>query len=512
MAVTVEEFVGKLGLKVDRASWDKGDKLVKGLKVAIAGFVGWKGLTAITGMVNSVAAAGDAAVKTSQKLGLGIEAVQELEYAAKQSGSSLDTLKLGMQQLAKGGVKDVEGELLKLADRFAAMPDGATKTKLALDKFGKSGVELIPMLNEGSAGIAALRARARELGIVIDGKTAKSMTKFGDDMADVKARLEGVKRSVVAAMLPALQRMLDGFGKWITANRELIAGALTKVVEGTAAAMSALASAVEYLAPVVQSVFEFLTSGSEDAKIVLIGIAGVITAVVVPALAKMAAGWIAALGPIGLIIAAVTAVVLLVRRLARTQAFKAVLGVLRAGFERVKSIVRAVWNTIKSVGRAVADTATWVWDKLVAAWRAVGDAIDRAIELAMRFAGQSDKAGVRAAIRNMGRAEERNVRNQSDEEAKRHRELQLWMDGFGPQPAWHKAAEERHRASIPRVSPSAMGTGAGGTQITAGDTNISVYAAPGMDEQKLAEKAGQEARKAIREEFGSIGHSEGVKR
>jgi hypothetical protein len=504
MAVAIEEFFGRLGLKIDKKSWSEGNKLVKNLKVAVAGFVGFKGLQAIRGMIQGVADKADAAAKTAQKLGLTTEAVQELGYAAELSGTSMDSLGTAIKHLVKqGGVKDVDAALMQLADRFAKMPDGPAKTALAIDKFGRSGMDLIPLLNSGSVGLAEMRAEAHKLGIVISGDTAKKFEQFNDDQTRLKRTWEGIKITVVTALLPALQRMVNGMREWITANREIISTAVTGIVKGLSLAFTALATVIEAVMPVLVNVFEFLTSGSEEAQAALIGIAVAVASVVVPALYSMAKAWLVALGPITLIIAAVAGIVLLVRRLARTQVFRSMLSLLKAGFEKVKSIVRAVWSGIQSIGRGVADTARWVWDKLVSAWRAVTDAIDEAIEAAMRFAGQGDRASARVVRRQMGRAEERNRQNDSAQDAQRIREVEAWQEGRGPKPAWMKDNTPR----VPRI-PLASGGGAVDNSTQTMHNTINVTVPAGADGQDIAVRI----RKEFEDAFSKIGHSRGVKR
>ena len=149
--------------------------------------------------LGALVAAGKAALDTadnlsklSQKTGISVESLSLLKPIAEQSGVSLEGLAKGMQKLATamveaagGGkeqievfsrlgvsVKDAAGQLrptedvlLDLADAFAAMPDGAEKSALAVKLFGKSGVELIPFLNQGRAGIEELKQKYKELGL-----------------------------------------------------------------------------------------------------------------------------------------------------------------------------------------------------------------------------------------------------------------------------------------------------------------------------------------------------------
>jgi len=245
------------------------------------------GVLAGLGAALSVAglmAAGKAALDTaddlsklSQKTGISVESLSLLKPIAEQSGISLEGLAKGMQKLATsmveaaGGskeqvevfsrlgvsVKDAAGQirpteavLLDLADAFSVMPDGAEKSALAVKLFGKAGVELIPFLNQGRAGIEELKQKFKELGLEISGDTAKAAEKFNDTLDTVKQALSGIALRVAEAALPALQRLADALvglashGDEILAVMRALGEVLVAVlaVKGVAAAAKLLES------------------------------------------------------------------------------------------------------------------------------------------------------------------------------------------------------------------------------------------------------------------------------
>ena len=207
--------------------------------------------------LGALVAAGKAALDTadnlsklSQKTGISVESLSLLKPIAEQSGISLEGLAKGMQKLATamveaaGGskeqveafsrlgvsVKDAAGQLrpteevlLDLADAFAAMPDGAEKSALAVKLFGKSGVELIPFLNQGRAGIEQLKQKFKELGLEISGDTAKAAEKFNDTLDTVKQALSGIAMKVAEAALPALQKLADALVALASHGEEIMA-------------------------------------------------------------------------------------------------------------------------------------------------------------------------------------------------------------------------------------------------------------------------------------------------
>lgn len=171
----------------------------------------------------------DALNKASQKMGIAVEALSRLQYAAKLSDVSLEGLQTGMnalsRQMAAGSdsfkalgiaVTNSDGTLRsslpvlgEIADRFAQIPDGATKTALALDIFGRSGAELIPLLNQGSAGLADMAREADNVGATISGSTAAAAEQFNDTLTKIGATVGGVFNKIASEALPALQGLAD---------------------------------------------------------------------------------------------------------------------------------------------------------------------------------------------------------------------------------------------------------------------------------------------------------------
>ena len=74
------------------------------------------------------------------------------------------TAKMGTTFLdAAGNVKPMAEILPGLSDTFRNMPDGAENC-VSCSTFGRSGTQLLPFLNKGSAGIADLTAKSNPNG------------------------------------------------------------------------------------------------------------------------------------------------------------------------------------------------------------------------------------------------------------------------------------------------------------------------------------------------------------
>lgn len=279
--MNVAELFATLGLKTDVRGFAAADKMLTGLKVALVGLVAHRGWSFLTGSLDQVTEAASRAVDESQRLGVSAEALQELGYAADLSGSSFEGMtgaltkfSRNLEKAKQGGgeagdafrklginvKRDLANETLDqnlelIAERISQMPDGAEKAAVAMQLFGRSGTKLIPLLNEGQEGIVKLRNEARELGVVIDEETAKSLEEFGDDQDRLKASMTGLKNEVVKALLPTLSKMVKSTIAWVKANRQLLAQRLEKALKGLIAILKltidvvgALAKALMFLA------------------------------------------------------------------------------------------------------------------------------------------------------------------------------------------------------------------------------------------------------------------------
>lgn len=191
----------------------------------------------------------------SEATGVGTEAWQKMTYAAKISGIEQEKLMTSMVKFDKqlvaaaGGsesaaqiftdlgisIKDVGGnlrapeEIFKdVAETLSKVEDGAAKTAASTEFFGKSGAELLPMLNRGKKGLEDLYKAAEDTGNVLKDKPLEAADQFGEKLDDINLRMQGVKLQIGAALLPALQTLADGFSRvidnvknWITSNPEL---------------------------------------------------------------------------------------------------------------------------------------------------------------------------------------------------------------------------------------------------------------------------------------------------
>lgn len=273
----------KAGKKGDEAAkrWENAGKVLGA--AAAAAVVG------IAGLVAAQISAADQAGEMAARLSVSTEWITGMGYAAKMSGTDVQVLERGLGALtgtmakAAGGSQeqqrlfaaigvsatDVTGQLKPLdqilpqiADKFLAFQDGPAEAALATRLFGDAGRELLPMLNQGAAGMDQLRARAAELGMVIGDDTAARAGELNDQIDELVGQVRGVGTEIAAALLPMLVEAATATAQWLQEARS--DGSLDLWIQRLAAVAKVLARATGYIFSFTGAVIDFVT-GTSDA-------------------------------------------------------------------------------------------------------------------------------------------------------------------------------------------------------------------------------------------------------
>lgn len=181
---------------------------IAGAGVAAAG----AGIVAVLGLsVKAAVDYGSAIKDASDRTGIAAEELQELKFAAEQSGASFEDLETAIKIMQKQGLGDGVEDLHAFADEIAGLPEPAMQTARAMELFGKGGAKLLPLLKGGSEGIRQLRQEARDLGLVLDGAGVDAAEEFGDQVAILERQFGMLKVQIGSAVIPVLQELMPLF-------------------------------------------------------------------------------------------------------------------------------------------------------------------------------------------------------------------------------------------------------------------------------------------------------------
>ena len=226
----------KAGLKGVTDSMSAADKAVANAKMAFAGLLGVVSVGAFAAWVKTGIEAADAAHQISQKTGLATKDVAGLQLAFKLGIGSADGMSTAMAKMAKqavegnsafktlgvstrnadGSMRGMKDILYDTADAFADVKDGTAKSVLAMEIFGKTGADLIPLLNGGADGLREMADMAEKLGLVIEQDVAAQADKFNDTLDLLKMGGQGVATQLAAQLLPAFNAVAGGMLNWLT--------------------------------------------------------------------------------------------------------------------------------------------------------------------------------------------------------------------------------------------------------------------------------------------------------
>jgi hypothetical protein len=413
----VRELLTKLGFSVDTAKVQQYNQAASRVVVTMGDMVAatrWA-VSQVWSFVTAAAGVGDMAVKTAQRVGISVAAVQELGYAADISGSSTEGLANGLKFLSRltvdastggkdavaaftrlgvavrgsdGQMRTTEAVFMDTAAGFAAMRDGGEKTALAIQLFGRSGTDLIPLLNAGRDGISALRAEAQRLGIVLDEQTAKAGEVLNDELTRLQTAMRGLSFDVGRTVIPTLR----GLTEWL---RERLIPAIRGWVESMGGA------------PVVFTIILNLVGALVSVALAKWAI-GVATAmkgatISVSAFGSSVKALLLSTGPVALLAATFYGLYLVIEDLAYYYSGgKSILGSIMEKYAADKG---PLGDLSRSLRKLVDDDIPGVGRELLKLGEAVGPALAQLAEVAKSFVSSGDAARMMIAVVHLLRVE-----------------------------------------------------------------------------------------------------------
>ena len=298
------------GLKRARYKMRAWGQKVRAIGMSMMG-VGSALAAPLAGAAKIFSSTGDRLGKLSKRTGVSVEALSELQFAAERSGASLDAVEKGVRRMQRSiydlerglstsqdafgdlglSLRDLQGlspedQFMRIARRLRGVEDASKKAAIAQQLFGRSGTELLPLLDS----VEGLREKAREMGLTIGGKSARAAERFTDVMGDVWRMVKRAGYEMGAALAPALEDValriteaLKHVTEFISENHEMVivVGQVAAGLLAGGAAMVALGTAISGLG----SVLGMVASG--------LGLVGTLIG--------------ALLSPIGLVVAGLTA-------------------------------------------------------------------------------------------------------------------------------------------------------------------------------------------------------------
>ncbi len=172
---------------------------------------------------------GDELGKISQKYGMAVDALSGLDHAAGLAGistvelansfkflnNSLVDASSGSETAAKAyeilGLKaselislKPEESFLRIGEALSKIENPALRSALAIDIFGRSGADILPLFKSGAEGIKAALSEAERFGLVINQVDSTALENANDAVAKIGSAANGAARQFAAGLAPAI--------------------------------------------------------------------------------------------------------------------------------------------------------------------------------------------------------------------------------------------------------------------------------------------------------------------
>ena len=243
--------------------------------------------TAAFGMTVQAGKIAEQTEQLKQKTGLAAVSLEGMSVAMARHGLESGSIAVAMKSLSKELVgvsqgtqssiklfqslgvslqtveKGTGATLRAIADAFQQMPDGAQKATFAVELFGKSGLDLIPILNTGAAGLDEAMKKSAEFGLILSDTARGDLTVFDDAMDDLGSALNGFAMQVGVAFAPSLTALVTAFTDVIVFTKNVF-NQFADAASTLTIRLSAMVASVQVMANTLFSLKAFSKAAWEE--------------------------------------------------------------------------------------------------------------------------------------------------------------------------------------------------------------------------------------------------------
>lgn len=208
MAIGAGVGVVGIGAKLAKEAiqWDVAVKKLSGITGATA-----KETSELLAVANYMGIAMDDSAGAFAKFSKNVGAAKEKMEVARAEG------KLGTDIFSKLGytLEDINGkntvEVFKMIqERLRGMKDGAEKTRVEMELFGRTGYQMHAMLNMSAEQMDKVAERAKAMGLIIDDETANKSAKLNRELKDLENTGKRLAVSIGHELVPVFNDYAKG--------------------------------------------------------------------------------------------------------------------------------------------------------------------------------------------------------------------------------------------------------------------------------------------------------------
>ena len=190
------------------------------------------GAVAMLGMATNAAASADDLATLARNTGFTVEELQKMQYASSFIDVSMETMTGSIMKLTKNmasgsdafetlgvSITDANGDMRSATDVWYESIDALSKVEneterdqLAMELFGKSAMDLAGIVDDGGAALKQFGTEAEDAGLILSGDAVNAAVAFNDQIDKLKATatqafLEA-GASLAETLVPALESLV----------------------------------------------------------------------------------------------------------------------------------------------------------------------------------------------------------------------------------------------------------------------------------------------------------------
>lgn len=260
---------------------------------------------AATGLITMAVAAGKAAddlATDANVTGFTVEELQKLKYAADRVDVSYETMTGSITKLTKQmssgnkafdtlgvSIKNADGSMRNATDVWYDAIEALGKVQneterdvLSMELFGKSAMEMAGIVDDGGASLKALGEEAEATGMIMSGDAVKDTLAFNDSIDKLKATAMQAFSKAGATLATTLVPMLEKLVEWVSKALEWFAnldGTTKKIiltVLGLVAALSPVLSLISTIATVLPTLSTMFSALAGPVGIVIAAVGALV--------------------------------------------------------------------------------------------------------------------------------------------------------------------------------------------------------------------------------------------
>lgn len=311
--------------------------------------------------------------------GIAAETLQEYQYMAELTDTSLETITGSMAKMTRsmqrarsgtnsasaafaalgvsvtdkltGQLRDNEEVFGDVLDALGKMSNETQRDAYAMDIFGRSAQDLNSLIAVGKDGIAAFAKEAHDMGYVLDEETLASLGAVDDALVRLDNFMTMIKNTIGAALAPAVTELADELQAWA---RSVDWEQVGQDVAEVGGAIKDFVMFVLENGPEILTVIAGVGAGFATWKVagLIAGVVGAIKSFIKAAegasAAQAALNLVMSANPIGIVVTAIAALVAAFITAYKTN-------------DEFREKVDAAWDAIKSKIQAVTD---WIKQRM----------------------------------------------------------------------------------------------------------------------------------------------------